>query len=231
MSPPQSTGVIFDFDGLILDTETPGYDAWCEEYARHGQVFDLAGYREEIGTHFGAERPDPAQQLVEVLGGRLEAAAVRTRRHRRFLTLVESQVPLPGVVALLETAHRRGVPVAVASSSPRVWVEGHLARLGLARYVRTGVGRDDVGGVPKPSPRVYQLAFRRLAVCAAVALEDSGPGLQAAGAAGLPTVVVPNEMTVGADFAGAARVLGSLEEVCLDDLLALAREGVSAEPG
>lgn len=220
------TGLIFDFDGLILDTETAGYQAWCEEYDRHGVAFERGVWLREIGTH-RVDAHDPAASLRAAVGPAVDAEAVRARRDRRFLELVHAAVPRPGVVDLVASARDLDVPIAVASSSPRRWVEDHLTRVGLRDHFRVVVGRDDVGGVPKPSPRVYQHALKLLGLTRAVALEDSGPGLEAAVAAGLPTLVVPNEMTETSDFSAAARVVGSLTEVTVPDVVALWGERVA----
>ena len=129
---------------------------------------------------------------------------------------------LPGVVDYLDAADRRGMKLAVASSSSRDWVEGHLTRLGLIQRFEAICTKDDVPRV-KPDPALYLLAAERLGVSVqrALVLEDSRNGLLAAKAAGVRCVVVPNAVTSGLNFDEADYWLMSLDEMSLDNLLAI----------
>lgn len=224
--------LVFDFDGLVLDTETPSYRAWCEEYEEHGLRFDRAAWVGVVGTHHAhGEGFDPVAVLQQHGGRPLSRAEAIERHRRRFLAYVAEEPVRPGVVDLIEEAVERKLALAVASSSPRGWVVQHLTRLGLIEPFDAVVGRDDVGGIPKPSPRVYLEALARLDhPSPVVALEDSAPGLRAARAAGIVTAVVPNELTAGSDFSGAATILTSLAGVRIDDLLSLASLGAAEVP-
>jgi HAD superfamily hydrolase (TIGR01509 family) len=210
-------GILFDFDGLIVDTEYPVYQAWAETYAAHGHELRLEAYTGCVGSDFAAFHP--ATELERLVGRPLDWPALDERRRARVGELLDGAEPLPGVPALLEEASRCGLRCAVASSSPREWVEPWLDRLGLREAFREVVTLDDVAR-PKPSPELFQLALRRLGLTPgeAVVLEDSRNGLLAALAARVPCVVVPNRVTAGLDFQGAHGRLGSLAGVRIEDL-------------
>jgi putative hydrolase of the HAD superfamily len=135
--------------------------------------------------------------------------------------LLGDLAPLPGVVERLQEAASRGLPLAVASSSGRDWVEGHLGRLGLRDHFAQLRCKEDVPRV-KPDPALYRAAAAALGVAPgeALAFEDSPNGTAAARAAGMACVAVPGPMTAGLDFAGAALRMASLAERSLDQILA-----------
>jgi HAD superfamily hydrolase (TIGR01509 family) len=206
--------LLFDFDGLILDTEGPVYEAWRDDYRAHGHDLPLETYAACVGSDFN--RFDPKSHLESLVGYAIDWPERDLWRERNALERVKSLDPLPGVVALLDAAAAAGLPSAVASSSPRSWVEGHLARLGLLeRFVLTRC-LDDVAA-PKPSPDLFLAAAHGLGVSPAETLvfEDSRNGLLAAIAAGCPCIVVPNRVTAHLDFTGALSVEKSLEAVDL----------------
>ena len=217
MSRPDAVAaIVFDFDGLILDTETAEYDSISRVFAQHGTALSLDLWRSFIGS---TDHPHWTEVLVEQVDHPIDLDAVRAdrRRHNRAL-LAELEV-LPGIVDLLDAARAHCVPVAVASSSPRDWVEPQLERIGLVDRFRTICTRDDVSS-GKPAPDLYELAVSRLGVdaAAAVAIEDSINGCVAAHAAGLAVVAVPSPFLVGLDFATANLVVGSASELRLDVL-------------
>lgn len=210
--------LLFDFDGLILDTEFPIYEAWREDYLAHGHELPLEVYAACVGSDFN--RFDPKSHLESLVGSFIDWPERDLWRERNALERVKQLSPLPGVVTLLDAASSLGLPCAVASSSPRSWVEGHLRRLGLLDRFQLTRCIDDVAA-PKPAPDLFLAAAAGLGVVPAQALvlEDSRNGLLAATAAGCPCIVVPNRVTAHLDFDGALRVLTSLEEI---DLAALA---------
>jgi HAD superfamily hydrolase (TIGR01509 family) len=217
--------LIFDFDGLIVDSETPEYLAWQAVYARHGWPFPLEPWLANIGR---ADSPfDPLARFREPDSPMPpdEARALwrehRTRLEQDFLS------PLPGVVSLLRAARAAGLRTAVASSSRVVRVRQDLETLGLAPSFDVVAGGDEVPQA-KPAPDVYRLAAKRLGVAErdCVALEDSEHGVRAAKAAGMWCIAVPSEMTRSLDFSAADMVVASLADVDLDALAALiARRG------
>lgn len=209
--------IVFDFDGLILDTEGPVYDAWQELYAEHGQGLPLARWAECIGT---ADTFDPCEDLATRVGRALDGPALLRRHRARADALIAAQGVLPGVVERLDEARAMGLVLAVASSSGRTWVEGHLERLGLRDRFHTIRCREDVPRV-KPDPALYRAVLEATGVAAAdaLALEDSPNGVLAAKRAGLACVAVPNALTAQLDLGGADLRLSSLAEVPLITLL------------
>jgi HAD superfamily hydrolase (TIGR01509 family) len=215
--------LVFDFDGLILDTEAPVYDAWQAIYAEHGHSLAFEKWAECIGTH---DLFDPAAELASLCGRALDLEALTARHRAACDTLVAAQAVLPGVREYLEEARRLGLRLGVASSSSTAWVEGHLARLELRDYFDIVRCRDDVPAV-KPDPALYLAVLQATGVPAgnAVALEDSPNGVRAAKRAGLTCVAVPNPLTARLDLAHADLCLGSLSEMPLADLLRRLRGG------
>ncbi len=219
--------IVFDFDGLILDTEVPVYDAWQELYDEHGHTLPFETWAQCIGT---ADTFDPCADLAERVGRALDPAALRRRHRARTDALIAEQRVLPGVVELLEEARTMGITLAVASSSDRPWVEGHLGRLGLLHRFHALRCAEDVQRV-KPDPALYRAVLEATGIRAAdaVALEDSPNGVLAAKRAGLACVAVPNALTARLDLGAADLRLSSLADVPLTTLLIRLRERLVSE--
>jgi HAD superfamily hydrolase (TIGR01509 family) len=211
-------GLLFDFDGLILDTETPELASWQAVYREHGQELPLDLWATIVGT-VGAGF-DPHAHLEE-LAGPLDRDAVRARRREQELSLLEVEELRPGVLDYLEEARRRGLATAIVSSSSREWVDGHLRRLERAEDFDLVVTADRDVERSKPRPTLYLEALERLALAAAeaVAFEDSPNGVAAAKAAGIFCVAVPNGVTAALGLEAADVVVASLAELPLDELL------------
>lgn len=199
--------VIFDFDGTMLDTETPEFLAWQQIYREHGSSLEPLDWVHCIGT---ASIFDPHLLLEERSGGSLNRERVQVRRQTLLDPLLEAEILRPGVLEILDSARGRGLKTAIASSSSRDWLERWLAKFDLRNSFASLHGREDVEEV-KPNPALYLRALEALEVEAreAVALEDSLHGLRAAKAAGITTVVVPNAMTCHLDLSEADLVLES----------------------
>jgi HAD superfamily hydrolase (TIGR01509 family) len=208
--------LVFDFDGLILDTEVPVFTAWSETYERHGQRLSAEFWTSIVG--YGLDHFDPLADLEKRVGRPIDRDAVQAARRSRQMELTLGLEIMPGVREWRSEAAEQGVRLGVASSSGRSWVVGHLARLGLDGWdcVRCG---DDVERI-KPAPDLYLAVVDCLGVAPeeAIAVEDSGAGVQAAKAAGLYCVAVPSALTAGHDFRSADLVLGSLAEARLTDV-------------
>jgi HAD superfamily hydrolase (TIGR01509 family) len=207
--------LLFDFDGLLLDTEGPSYRAWVEVYERHGHDLTIDLWAAAIGTINGF---DPVTHL-QGLGVSLDEQAQEDRR-QRDLELCDVEEMRPGVAELLDEADRRGVAKAIVSSSSDWWIERHLGPRGLLdRFDATICANGDEERA-KPRPTLYLEALERLAVHAAeaVAFEDSPNGARAARAAEIYCIAVPNEVTGTLDLSVADRVVASLHEVDLDEL-------------
>jgi HAD superfamily hydrolase (TIGR01509 family) len=209
--------LIFDFDGLILDTEGPDYQAWQETYESFGCTLPLTEWAAEIGT-FGVF--DPYDYLARQLGRAIDRAAVGARRRARCAELIEQQAILPGVEDYLRDARERGLRVGIASSSSRSWVVGHLERFGLDKSFDCIKTADDVARV-KPDPALYLAALDALGAQAheALAFEDSPNGSLAATRAGIYCVAVPNPVTQQLALDVAHLRLASLAELPLGELL------------
>jgi HAD superfamily hydrolase (TIGR01509 family) len=209
--------IVFDFDGLILDTEVPVYDAWQEIYDDHGHELPFAKWAECIGT---ADVFDPCADLAGRCGRILDAGALRRRHRTRTDTLIAAQSVRPGVCERIEEAAALGLALGVASSSDRAWVHGHLGRLGLLDRFQAIRCREDVPRV-KPDPALYRAVVDSLGVRPddALALEDSPNGVLAAKRAGLACVAVPNALTARLDLGHADLVVGSLADVSLTALI------------
>ena len=211
--------LLFDFDGLILDTEVPIYEAWRENYAAHGHDLALEDYCGCVGSDF--HRFDPKLHLESLSGETIDWDHWDERRERRALEIVNALTdPLPGVMDRLAEAAEVGLPCAVASSSPRSWVEPHLERIGLRHHFELTRCVDDVSR-PKPSPELFLAAAEGLGVPPAEALvfEDSVNGLVAARAAGMRCVSVPNSVTAGLVFEGCSLKLDSLADRSLAQIV------------
>jgi HAD superfamily hydrolase (TIGR01509 family) len=209
--------IVFDFDGLILDTEEPVYRSWLEVYEAHGEELPFERWVQIVGSTTTGFHP---QHHLEERLGRSLPKEVLDRRIGRRTELVLAQKLLPGVVQHIDQAKALGLKVGVASSSTADWVRGHLARLGILERFDCLRCRDDVANA-KPEPDLYIAVLECLGVTAseAIAIEDSPNGVTAARRAGLRCVAIPNSITARLDLSGADVVLGSLAEITLADLL------------
>lgn len=210
--------LIFDFDGLILDTETPDYQSWKELYEAYGCDLPIDLWQSNIGAvdHF-----DPYAYLEAQLGKRLDRKQISQQRRQRDDELLAAQTILPGVEQYLIDARQLGLRTGLASSSDHSWVDRHLDQLRLNHYFEVVICRDDVGNRGKPQPDVYLATIAALQVepGQGLALEDSPNGVAAAKQAGLFCVAVPNEMTRQLDFARADYRLNSLASMPLTALI------------
>lgn len=216
--PREIRALLFDFDGLIVDTETPSLASWQEVYREHGRELPLERWATIIGTT--ASGFDPLDYLEE-LHGSIDRVAVKTRRHEHELRLLEIEGLRPGILEYLEEAGRLGLKTSIVSSSSRQWVDRHLARLERAEHFDEIVTADHDPERGKPNPTLYLEALDLLGVEAgeAIAFEDSPNGVKAAKAAGIYTVAIPNRVTAMLRLDEADLVLEELAEVPLRELL------------
>ena len=207
-------GFIFDFDGLILDTEKPGFLAWKEIFDRFGQPFALEDWKKAIGT--GPSAFDPALHLCELVQDSLVPSLLHEEQLSIANNIIRTQLILPGVLELIREVKCAGRKLAIASSSPRSWVIGHLSRLALIPYFDIILTAEDVQRV-KPEPDLYLLALSKLDLtpAEAVVFEDSPNGILAANAAGITCIAVPNEITRTMDISHADVIFNSFTEISL----------------
>lgn len=217
---------MFDFDGLILDTEGPELRSWQETYESYGSHLPLHVWAVCIGGGQDHRLFDPYGYLEEQIGRPVDRDALRAQRRRRNVELLASEPIRPGVEGYLAAARRLDLRLGVASSSPRAWVVGHLERLGLLGRFDCVRCAEDVSRT-KPEPELYLAALDGLGVAAdeAVAFEDSPNGVLAAKRAGLYCVAVPNPVTAELDLSRADLRLEALTDLPLEDLLDRARLG------
>ena len=203
---------IFDFDGLILDTETTEYQSWQEIYADYGVEMAIDTWADCIGRprgHF-----DAYAHLEMECGHKIDRDVVRAKRRKRNAELIAAQSILPGILDYIVYAHQHGIKLAIASSSDRKWVKGHLDRFQLTKNFDVIVCEEDTKN-HKPSPEPYLQVLRLLKVRAseAVAFEDSPNGIKAAKAAGIFCIAVPNEVTRQLKIQEADIIVNSLDKL------------------
>jgi HAD superfamily hydrolase (TIGR01509 family) len=210
--------LLFDFDGLIVDTETAALSSWQEVYRELGRELPLELWATNVGT---AHDPFDPLDYLEELHGPVDRAALITRRREHELSLLEIEGARPGVLDYLDEAERLGLKRAIVSSASRSWIDGHLARLERAEHFDEIITADGDPARGKPRPTLYLEALELLAVDAdeAIVFEDSPNGVTAAKAAGIFTVAVPNGVTASLGLDHADLRLGSLAELPLADLL------------
>jgi HAD superfamily hydrolase (TIGR01509 family) len=211
----------FDFDGLILDTETPELHVWEAEFREHGVELPEGYWTQVIGR--GAEQniERPSQLLARLAADFRETPERQAVRKARVLELIDLNEIRPGIESLLDRAIAEGLPVGIASSSKHDWVDHYLVKLGLAEKFDAVLCADDVSRA-KPFPDLYVELCRRLRAEPAhtMALEDSPNGIAAAKAAGLFTVAVPNGATAGLDLSEADLRIDNLTDYPLSRLQA-----------
>lgn len=206
--------LIFDFDGTILDTETPVFEAWKDLYSRFDQVLAMEDYALTIGTDHS--QFSPQAELEKRVGSRFDWNEWGPKLKLDYRERIERRPILPDVVDLIDQARQKNWHLAVASSSTSDWVVGHLQRLGLHEKFDF-ISCADAPQRPKPAPDVYLRVLNHFEISsdAAIALEDSPNGAKAAIAAGIRCYGIPNPSTKLLDFPKECLKVKSLKEVLL----------------
>jgi putative hydrolase of the HAD superfamily len=215
--------LIFDFDGLLMDTESTLLESWRYEWRQHGLELDEHGFFADHGGDLTEQR---YTELATAVGPGYDHVVSHARRTAYRDRLHQRLDAAPGIRAWFDRAAGLGLRLAVASSSPHRWVSGHLSRSGLDVHIELMACGDEVSA-HKPDPAVYRLAMERLSVdpAQAIAFEDTPHGVASAQAAGLFCVAVPNAFTPTERFAMADLVLPSAAAADLDTVIAHARAG------
>ncbi len=213
-------GLVFDFDGVIIDTETPLYTAWEETFLYYDvEPITIAEWAHSLGRHDEDPRTlDPLARLRDLLDRTVDLDHIQAMRRRLRDQMLNDLPVRPGVAGLLDQADRLDIPVAIASNSPPDWIERHLrARRLTDRFPVVCCAGDGLPG--KPHPAVYQRAATELGVppenC--LAIEDSPHGIAAAKFAGMSCVAVPTPLSWELDLSHADRLIDTLEELALPD--------------
>ncbi|MXX79529.1 MAG: HAD family phosphatase [Chloroflexi bacterium] len=190
---PQSSAVIFDMDGVLLDSEPLHYEAVRIILAEQGVDFPLEDYFRYLGTTLTSTWDD----LCERYPITMPFAQFEARYNDDVLAHYRAGAPLiRGAQELVEQLRDAGVPIAVASSSHRMWVDAALKGAGLSDCFDQTTAGDEVS-MGKPSPEIYLKAAEKLGVDPArcIAIEDAPAGVESASAAGMKVVLVRSELT------------------------------------
>jgi HAD superfamily hydrolase (TIGR01509 family) len=211
--------LIFDFDGLLVDTETPAFESWRQLYAEYGHDLALELWQGALGTSHGF---DAADHLAQLATGPIDRAELLARRQAVKHALSAAQPLLPGAREILAQAHELRLPCAVASSSSREWVVGWLRQHGIEDQFACIRTADDVR-LTKPAPDLFLSAAACLGLpperC--LVFEDSANGILAARAAGMPCVAVPGAITRQLALPSADLLIDSLDAMPLTNLLVM----------
>jgi HAD superfamily hydrolase (TIGR01509 family) len=220
--------LIFDFDGLLIDSETPLFEIWQAIYCERGCELHLDDWQHALGTFGGF---DPYADLLARTGVTLDRETVQPVVRARHVERCTALPLLPGIARLFDEAPAAGLRVAVASSSAIDWVGPFLEQHGLRARLDALCTRDDVARV-KPAPDLFLLAAARMGVAPrrCIVFEDSPNGLRAARAAGMWAVAVPNALTRTLPLPDPDLVLGSLADVRLADIIAALTACVQTRP-
>jgi HAD superfamily hydrolase (TIGR01509 family) len=223
MIPPVSLleAVVFDFDGVVLDSETPEFESHRRIYERCGVALTVDLWCDQIGLWSEEHDERWATRLRERSASAPDSVAYHAEKRRIFLEVVPRE-PMRGIRELLDTLTAAGVLAAIASTSPARWIVPAVEGLGLRPTFAAIVTGDEVKR-RKPAPDVYLEAARRLGVDPArsIAIEDSGPGIAAAKAAGMKAIAIPHWLTERHDLSAADLRVTHAGELTLDRLAAL----------
>lgn len=207
--------VLFDFDGVLVDTEWAIYQAWLRTFQAHGHELPLDVYTRCIGTDFATW--SPKIHLEDLTGQAIDWHGLDAQRQQEIMAELNGAEPMHGATTLLAELAAMKLPAAVVSSSSHDWVDGWLNKLGLRENFLTTVCRGDASRI-KPAPDLFIVAANRLNLppqdC--LVIEDSLNGLTAAKAAGMSVWIVPNRVTRSLDFTAADRVFSSLEACAVE---------------
>ncbi len=210
--------VIFDFDGLIIDTETPWFQVFSEIYQEHGAFLPLETWVQCVGAD--DKLFDPYAYLEQCINKQVDRDLLRELSKQKYASFIKDKSVNPGVLDCLQTAQSLGLKIGLASSSDRKWVEGHLRNLQLFDYFDYLCTKEQVKNV-KPDAELYLNVLNRFGITGneAIALEDSPNGAKAAKRAGIYCVIVPNGVTTNLHFNHYDLKITSLKDLNLSLLL------------
>lgn len=226
---PSLAAVVFDFDGIIMDSETTEFESHRRVFEQYGASLTTDEWCHQIGIWSEGQGEFWFRELCG-RSARAPDADTFLAEKRRIFQEIAPQAPMRGILDLVGELGAAGIPAAIASSSTSAWVTFASERVGVRHLFAAIVTGDDVKR-RKPAPDLYLEAARRLGVdpALAVAIEDSAPGIAAARAAGMATVAIPHWLTEGHDLSGADLRVAHAGELTLVRLEALASK-VSTAP-
>ena len=214
----KTKAVLFDFDGLIMDSEWPIYESWQRVFEAEGKTLAVETYVQCIGSDFDTWSPE--KYLEELTGKEFDWPVINARRQVELEADLVGVRPLPGVRELMEkltSGHGERKKLAVVSSSSHRWVDMWLEKLDLAHFADEVVCKGDAPRI-KPAPDLYLEAVRRFSMnpeeC--LVLEDSLNGVKSGNSAGCITIAVPSRLTSCIDFTEADLVISSLTDFLID---------------
>lgn len=207
----QMKAVLFDFDGVIIDSEWPIYQSWSNLFKREGQELKVEDYVKCIGSDFATWSPEAF--LEELTGREFDWKSENEARQIYIEEQLEGVKPLEGIVKLLEFLKQHDISCAIVSSSSHNWVDGWLEKLNLMQYFTDVVCKGDAAKI-KPAPDLYLEGCRRFnaEVNECVVLEDSYNGILAANAAGCISYAIPSRLTSVLEFDIADEKFNSINE-------------------
>lgn len=208
------SAVLFDFDGVLVDTEWAIYQAWLRTFQFHNHDLPLSMYTRCIGSDFATW--SPKTHLEDLTGLAFDWHDLDARRQEEILRDLEGEGIMPGVLDFLARLEASGTRRAVVSSSSHYWVDGWLEKLAFGDRFETVICRGDAPRI-KPAPDLYLEAANRLVLdpVQCLVIEDSLNGVKAAKAAGMTVWVVPNRVTTGLDFSQADQVFPNLQDLSM----------------
>jgi HAD superfamily hydrolase (TIGR01509 family) len=218
--------IIFDFDGVIVDSEELSARAWQTCLARYGGHMTVKQFDEFIGFN----HDETVHHLIKLTGVDVEPSTLGDAAWDEQIRLFEEEgEAMPGFFPLVEALRGLDIPLGVASNSVSWYVRHLLKVIGADHYFGCVVCADEVP-LPKPAPDVYETAARRLSApperC--LALEDSPAGAQAAVAAGMHCIAIPNPALGMFHVEGVQAVYPSLSALHAELEAVLAASAVSA---
>lgn len=225
ISLPRPEAVLFDFDGILVDTEPMHHRAFTEVLDPLGMGFP---WKEYVEIYMGFDDRDSFREAFRAKGIELDEANLAklvAAKSRAFQDGIRNGVTAyPGAVSMIESLHGTGRPLALCSGALRSDIDPILAQLGVTRWFDVIVSADEVRR-SKPDPESYALAFARLSEKHAplltvpeksVAVEDTPAGIRSAKGAGLRVLAVTNSYAAG-ELAEADWIVGSLESVRFEE--------------
>lgn len=218
--------LLFDFDGVIVDTEVPTFQSWRDVYAEYGVELELKDWLPAVGSGSSTSGAfDAVAHLERLLGETVDREAVIARRAQRKTELYARAPLLPGVRDRLAEARELGLKTAVVTRNRDDRVTAHCELVGLVHPWHALVCANDEPTQDKTELYRGALVLLEVEASQALAFEDSPSGVRAAKGAGVLCAAVPNEITRGATFDGADVVLPSLAEQSLDEILRSVSQG------